>query len=461
MTNSYLRKELSSKDVGLFARYYLGHHAQTKLGDLHKDWIGWMQKKRVALAAPREHAKSTWFSLIYPLWCILYEKKKFIVLISDSASQAEDFLGAITQELETNELIIEDFGRIAGYIPPRAEEKSKWNAKEINTTTGITVIARGWKSKLRGIRKGADRPDLIIIDDIENDENVKSEDQRRKVEAVFRRSILNLGSKSTQIIMIGTILHYDSLLHNILKNPPPKWQTRLYRAIEEGQPLWHEWWSMERLEERREEIGNIEFEQEFMNNPLDPSQQILIPQEYYEGNIDTTMMDFFGYIDLAISEKQTADYTAIVTIGRHRNTGKLYVIEPVRIRGDISKQLELVFQFHKKYNYQLFGVESVAYQKAFAQILKLESQKRNIYVPTKEIEVDKDKVRRAIEITPHIDNGTILFNNNYQDFMAEIQQFPKSAHDDFVDAFCGAVKLALGNGVKMKVYTGGHMQYPK
>lgn len=416
-----------------------------------------MQQDRVVIVAPREHAKSSWFSLIYPLYCILFKKKNFIVLISDTATQAQEQLGTIVEELETNELITEDFGHIAGYTPQEAAQKQKWTASDIVTTTGVKVVARGWKSKLRGIKKGATRPDLIVVDDIENDENVQSEEQRKKLQNVFYKSILNLGSKDTQIIMVGTILHFDSLLNNLILTPPPHWKTRFYKAIEDNEPIWPEWWTLQRLEEKKAEIGSIPFEQEFMNNPLDPSVQIIKPQEYYE-HYDPTMHTHYGFIDLAISEKETADYTAIVTIAKEIQTGKLKIIDPVRIRGDITAQLDLVFLQHNKYNYVKFGVESVAYQKAFHQILMKESQRRGIYIPAIEVEVDKDKVRRAIEVTPHIENGTVQFNKSHQDFLAEIVQFPKGAHDDFVDALVGAIKMAVVSSTG-KVKSGSYNLY--
>ncbi len=458
--SSSVRKRVASEHIEFFASYYLTHHVKSAIPQLHKTWYDLVIKNpRVAIAAPRGHAKSTIFSLVYPLWCILFQKKKFIILISDSISQAQELLGSIIEELETNERIIEDFGRIAGYIPPTSEEKRKWTASDIITLTGVKVIARGWKSKLRGLKFGSERPDLIIMDDAENDENVQSEDQRIKVRNMFFKSILNLGSIDTQVIVVGTILHFDSLLSNLLINPIYGWYTRLFRAIEDNHPIWPEWWTMDRLDEKRKEIGDISFEQEFMNNPLDPSTQIIKPKAYYD-NLDLGRCDFYAYIDLAISEKETADYTAIVTIAKDRDDGRMYVLDPRRIRGDISKQMDLAFELFNIYPWRAFGVETVAYQKAFYQMLKLEMNKRGIYLPAIEVELDKDKVRRVLEITPYIDNEMVLFNNSYQEFNSECFQFPKGAHDDYVDAFTGAVKIAISYGGSGEVMTGGGVSYP-
>ena len=120
----------------------------------------------------------------------------------------------------------------------------------------------------------------------------------------------------------------------------------------------------------------------------------------------------------------------------------------------------MVFEMQAKYNYRAFGVESVAYQKAFSQVLKNEMNTRKVNVPSIEIEIDKDKIRRVIEVLPYIEQGKVKFNNSYQDFMAELIQFPKSAHDDFVDAFSGALKIALTYGNAARAITGTGIIYP-
>lgn len=461
--NSSARKYLASKSIKFFAKYYLRNYITTDIpkGGLHDQWASLLQKEiNIAIAAPRSHGKSVWFSLIYPLWCILNNRKKFIIIISDSSTQSSSLLGAIVAELEMNEKILQDYGRIAGYVPSSIEDKQKWTANDIMTTTSIRVLALGMTSKYRGLRNREARPDLVILDDVENDENVSSQDQRDKIGNIFNKSILNLGDESTRYVYVGTILHYDSLLNNIINKGKVNWHTRLYRAIEAGNALWGEKWTLDRLQAKKDEIGTIAFEQEYMNNPLDESAQIIKPQKYYS-SLDMGRVDFYGYIDLAISEKETADYTAVVTIARDRYDGKLYIIEPRRIRGDITRQLDLVFELNTRYPYRAFGVESVAYQKAFYQILNNESSKRGVYIPTVEVNIDKDKVRRTIEMTPYIENGTVLFNAEHQEFMAEIIQFPKGSHDDYVDALIGALKIAINGGGSGIIESRRGINYPE
>lgn len=459
------RKEIvaiAEKDLAFFALYYLEDHVRGEIGKLHDEWSKvLMDKYNVAIAAPRGHCKTTWFSLIYVLWCILFKKKKFILLLSDSFPQAKELLGSVVKELETNDRILEDFGRIAGYAHEDVHERTVWTAGDIVTLTGVKVMARGWSSKLRGMKYGAHRPDLIILDDVENDENVNSEEQRKKLRDTFYNSILNLGTFDTQVFVVGTILHFDSLLNNLLMNPPDGWQTRMYRAFkEDGTPLWDEVWTKEKLEIKRNQIGSQSFEQEYMNNPLRSDQSILNPCFFYTEDLDFGHTDFYGYLDPAMSEKTTADWTAFVTIGRNRDSGKLYVVEPMRFRGNPTKIMDFLFAQYTKYRHKMIGIEAVLFQRVLAKMILNESAKRGIYVPIIEREIDKDKVRRALDISVYLENGTILFKESERDFLNELKQFPLSSHDDFVDAFVGAAKLCLQGGGSGLI-SSGRLIYPK
>lgn len=470
-----IKKRLKT-DRRFFFEFILEHYnkSHTGVGQLHQEWFNLLSsEQKLGIIAPRGHAKSTIINLCDNLFDICNNLEPYIVIFSDTPEQATEHLGAIVEELEGNDRIHEFYGHLYEGRNVGELKKEKWTQSVIITTNGVKVEAKGWRSKTRGMRWKENRPSKIVIDDVENDEDVNSTLMREKLRNIFERRILNLGEPETKYRFVGTILHYDSLLMNEYKNPRPGWKWKFYDALVNldgqqadldtmtGVPLWSEWWSLDRLKAKKEEIGSIPFNQEFRNNPLDSSSQILKPKEFYE-SVDLTMVDCYGYIDLAISEKETADYTAVVTVGRHRVTGKLYVIEPLQFRGSVTEQLAKVFELHKRYKYRSFGVESVAYQKAFAQLVKEYSNKMGEYIPVVEVEVDKDKVRRAIEITPYIENSTILFNASYQDFMAQIIQFPKADHDDMVDAFVGAVNQALrGISSGYTIRTSGSSIYPQ
>ena len=140
---------------------------------------------------------------------ILYQYKHYPIILSDSSDQAEGFLENIRVEFEENGLIREDFGNLQGKV---------WRNNVILTTTNIKVEAIGSGKKIRGRKHRNWRPDLLVLDDIENDENVRTAEQRSKLSNWFNKAVSKAGDSYTDIVYIGTLLHYDSLLAHTLTN---------------------------------------------------------------------------------------------------------------------------------------------------------------------------------------------------------------------------------------------------
>ena len=117
--------------------------------------------KGIVDVEPRNHGKSTRMTFAYPLWRALFRKSQFIIVIGASDTDAQSQIENIRTAIEDNERIIEDFGFMAG---------SPWNKGMLRFRTGVTVLARGKGSSLRGRRNRQYRPDLVILDDMLKDE---------------------------------------------------------------------------------------------------------------------------------------------------------------------------------------------------------------------------------------------------------------------------------------------------
>ena len=269
-TSDYRR---AATDLEYFGKYYLPHYFSLPAPPFHRALDAlWRERvmdgadpvrdaarilsktgTRTAVAAPRGHAKSTVMSLKNALHAALYGYKRYILLVSDTETQAVGFLDAIKSELEENPRILRDFGEQPG--------KKTWKTSSILLANGCRIDAVGSGQKLRGRRNHERRPDLILCDDIENDEGVRTAEQRDKLAAWFYKAVCKSGDRYTDILMIGTVLHHDALLARVLKNPG--FQSRTYRAIlsNSASPLWDDW---ERLytdlaDERRERTAHAFF----------------------------------------------------------------------------------------------------------------------------------------------------------------------------------------------------------
>ncbi|MCC9473553.1 hypothetical protein JHR34_09410, partial [Campylobacter jejuni] len=150
----------------------------------------------------------------------------FIVEISDAVELMEGMLEAIKAELEGNPHLKLDFPEVVGI-------GKTWRVGEFVSNNGVKIKAFGSGKRLRGVRYGVKRPDLVILDDLENDTNVRSKDQRDKLEDWVDEAVLNLGSAdgSLDVLYIGTILHNDSVLSRKLKLG--FWNPKVFRSIEE------------------------------------------------------------------------------------------------------------------------------------------------------------------------------------------------------------------------------------
>lgn len=204
-----------------FVAHYFPHYTRhPEKSDLHRYLFDRLPRilqspksEPDAIAAPRGEAKSTLVTQLFTLYCIVTGRKHYAVLIMESIDQAYPMLEAIKVELEANPRLRIDFPEAAG-------KGRVWQAGTIVTRNNIKVTIAGSGKKLRGLRHGAHRPDLVILDDLENDEQVRSAEQRDKLHNWLTKTVLQLGAagEKLDVVYIGTILHYDSVLARTLNN---------------------------------------------------------------------------------------------------------------------------------------------------------------------------------------------------------------------------------------------------
>ena len=445
------RIKKASSDFGFFCTYYLAEHFHLEPAEFHQELYRLlMNEQRVVVAAPREHAKSTVVNMGFVLYAICYKLKHFIVIVSDTDTQAKYFLWSIKTELETNPRIREDFGDLTA--------TDKWSEGDFITSNNIRVLARGAGASMRGLRYGAHRPDLVIVDDLENDEAVMTPLQRKKTENWFKRVLLNCVGPDGQVFIIGTILHYDSLLAKLLKDD--YWFRRKYKAVkDDGTPLWPERWPMERLKQKEKEIGSLAFAQEFYNDPIDEESALFKEEfvDYFEpAEIAGKNLDIYGFVDPSLGGSQTADYCAIVTVGRDLE-GYLYALDAWIERVSPDKLMEKILEKHQEYNYTLFGIETVAFQKVLKMWLDEKSRREGVYLPTREVSQGGiNKEARIARLSPLVENGTLRFHKQKcARLVDQLVRFPKADHDDGPDALEGCVSLIREQAGKVKVLSAG------
>lgn len=257
---SAARREVGSKGLLAFIGTYLPHYFKHAPSRMHTEVAARLEKMaagqqegtghrgaRLAVAAPRGHAKSTLVTLGYVLWCVVYRLEPFIVIISDTAEQAQEMLSNVKTELETNQRLRCDFpdarDSAAGRTPGKAT--TRWRRGDIVTRSGVRVRAAGSGQGFRGSRHKSERPSLIILDDAENEHDVRSDELRAQKLDWFKSTVSKAGTGTTNIVVVGTVLHSDSLLAHLLEpRRSPGWEALRYRALmawPDRTDLWQRW----------------------------------------------------------------------------------------------------------------------------------------------------------------------------------------------------------------------------
>ena len=414
-------------------------------------------------AAPRGEAKSTLVTRLFSLWTVITGAKKFIVIAMDSIDQAYPMLEAIKAELEFNPRLKTDFPEMCG-------QGRVWQAGTIVTASNVKIQVFGSGKKMRGMVHGAFRPDLAILDDIENDEMVRNPDQRDKLEMWLKQTVLPLGAVGTKfdVIYIGTILHYDSVLSRTLNNP--FWSTRKFKAMKrwpDRMDLWDRWEELYRndgaavaeafyqahkdemergaqtswaargvlaLMKIRARDGHATFDSEYQNDPVSGEDAPFAKSMKFWTDLPSDLV-YFGALDPSLGKAGASrDPSAIIIGGYQRETGKLYVVE-----AQIKKRLpdliiEDVIRLHRQYRCKLWFVETVQFQEFLKDELVKRSAARGIPVPARAVKPVSDKLLRIETLQPHMANGLILLNESQQTLVQQFRHFPKADHDDGPDA---------------------------
>lgn len=438
-------------DLLLFFKTYLPEHFTKKFGSAQLELISTLERlrntgARIVRAEPREYGKTTILAG-FILWCTLYQKKKFILLISDSTDQASLILQSVAAELEENPAILRDFGDL--------KSRDKWGKKEILTTTGIRIAAKGAGTRMRGVKSFQYRPDLILLDDLENDNHIETIELRDKLHNWLKKAVLNLVPEHGDVVMVGTILHHDSVLSRVLVDEV--WDAKKLKAIEDGESTWPEGWSLQRLAKKKLEIGSEAFAQEYLNDPSETGNQAFNPA-FFNWYVTADLVDtkpngeeverpmrHFLTLDPAYSGSKRAHYAAMVVVGVDI-ANNWYIKEIWREHASDGVIVAEFMRLQKKWDCIRTGVETVFMQKSFKIAIQDAMLKKNQVFDIADLKAQTaHKDMRIRALVPRWELGTIHLakhDPNSRHLEEELRRYPKSKYDDILDALAYHVELA-------------------
>ena len=436
------RKFACENDFPLFIDTYLPHLTPVARPEFHKEMMDILMKlvsgddkvkedgtqdNRVLFQAPRGFAKTTVCTVMFAIWLACYAKRRDMFLVSATISLAVEQLRKIRSELESNEKVKRDFGDL---------KSEKWTEEMLILNNGVVIRAKGRGFQIRGFR-----PDLAILDDLEDEEVIYSKEQRDKTEQWFFRTLLPSLKPDQGLVYVGTKLHQFSLIAKLEEKP--EFVKRKYKAITNGVSIWEALWSTERLNKLREQLGTYAFEAEYQNNPISLADQPIKPEFIQgvkiDGGTDLRVISF----DPAISEKESSDYRAISVFERLIDKeGKITGFREILTehgRWGIQEQLNKIVDLFVAYKPDGVVVEEVAYQKVFRPLLIAEGRARNLFIPvfpaqlgTAENKRPRDKMSRLLSVAHLFEQRLVEVHT--KDLIEELLSFPHGDYDDMVDS---------------------------
>lgn len=452
-----IKRELCKRDLFFLINQILGykdvtdwHKSLCNSTTLYKDW--WHLHLH-----PRGHFKSTLLTIGENIQDILINPNITILITNAVLDKSKAFLREIKSHFQYNNLFRDLFPE------HNVDERKQEGTQESWTSPARTHhYIREGTVETTGIEKAvvSAHYDKITFDDIVNEINVSTPEQRKKVLSRYRE-YLSLLNPPGCVRIVGTRWHYDDVygwLLERLKNDEEEFEFKIfhsmvYKNIETREPIFPERFTPKVVERLRRNQGQYIFSCQYLNNPQPEEDKVFNRKNLHivsKVNIPATTYTYrFSSCDPAITQNARSDPTCITTIEVNCD-GNIYVIN---VRRGYWNPDEIIYQcldVCRKYEPRKFGFETTAFQRVIKYYLEKEKRKTNIRVPIVEISRNtrvhkEDRIQR---IEPFLKNGLLFvvddpidISSETIEFMEELDTFPYGKYDDILDSLSDCIEL--------------------
>lgn len=396
-----------------------------------------------ALMLPRGFSKTTLYNA-KTIYKICHMLTRFTLFTAESGPHAEMQVTNVKTQFEINEMILKFYGSLKG---------KTWANDDFETSTGIKVVARGRGAMVRGLLHNGKRPDDIGADDIEDEESVSTELQRKKVRSWVYRAlipVLNKWAPDKSITFMGTLLHNEALLMQLPRDPRFNF-VRFGAVDKDGEAIWPEHMSLDDLQTIKEANaagGELAaFYLEYMSQISNEETAKFKNNFIYEVPDPKKLLCLAIAVDPAISEKKTSDYFAIASAGM-ADRGRLYAIDEFGKKGVAPReQVDRVFEAYANLKAKFpgvpikVGVEAIAYQAALVHLLREEMFRKHVYFEIEALKYNTKKTDRVEGILqPRYANGYIVHAKRLPLLESQLVDWPNGKLD-MPDALANAISL--------------------
>ncbi len=441
-----VRIKVVNQSHQFFFGVYLSHYVKYPSAPFHQEFFAITEQTDISnavITAFRGSGKSTIMTLSYPLWAILGEQeKKFILILAHTRYQAKTYMKNIKEELESNPLLRSDLGPF--------QEEDEWHAYSVVIPRyNARITCASHEQGIRGLRHRQYRPDLIICDDIEDLESIKTLESRDKAYRWLKGEVIPSGDRDTRLIVIGNLLHEDSLIMRLKKEIKEKQFKAIYREYpfinHNNHAAWPDKFPDKKSVANEKQKINDEaaWQREYMLTIIPDTDKIIQKDwiKYYDHlpdkQLDFTFRRAATGIDPAVSQKDTADYTAMVSAKAyaHKDELRLYILPyPINEKLSPLQSVQKAKEISDKLGQErktLLYIEDVAFQQFLIKTLRDQGYPAT-GVPT----LGVDKRNRLLAVSQYLEKGQVFFPRyGAETLISQLLGFGAEKHDDLVDAF--------------------------
>jgi hypothetical protein len=449
---------------------------------LHREILSLLDddaKRLVAIAAPRGFGKTTLIGLCFTARKALFKHAPYIVYISATAAEAAQKVKTLARELTENELIKEIFGDLRS--DKWAEEKGEIELSDSSGKPFCFIQAKGAGNQIRGLKWGKHRPTLFLVDDLESKDEAQSEENRKKLKKWFFGDLLgamdNSDSSTSRLILIGTVVHQDSLLSNLIDEKtdmdfdnPDKEElnslmenkerfhtVRLEACNDSYESIWPEFISTESIRARAEayrqrgllDIFFMEFRNMVIAGESATFQQSMF--RYYKesssdfiSELNAKQIENIILIDPAKTANTQSAFTAIIAVGFNATLGKIYFRDCINDRLLPDEIFGRALKMARRFNTPNIGIEVTGLNNFVTYPFQQFIAKERSYINLVEIKAIKAKDLRVAALAPLYRMGAVFHNEDLHirgSLEAQLLSFPYSKYWDVMDCFANCIEM--------------------
>lgn len=458
---------LGAENTPFFGRAFFPRAIRMESPAFHYDICSAVENpdnEKIAVKVLRGGAKTTLARVILGKR-IAYGISKTILVISATAEHAYETIKWLKHAVERQDVYARSFGLERGdrHTDKANGEKYTWRDDKIQIYHTqmkmiITVVGTGIFGQSRGLNIEDFRPDFILLDDVVDEDNAKTTEQRKKVNDRIYGAVANTLAPRSEC-PTSTMLFLQTPLHKLdaieMAREDPEWTYIAVSCFDKrGESVWPERWTTEELLKKKQGFINRhqlslwlkEWEVKVTDDELSYFKNSWVEDNYYE--VLPEALPCIIAIDPTpppkesdqMSQSSLSDLDDFVIRVIAFKNGERWYPDWWKAKSPYPDEIiNQLFQMVAKWKPLAVGVETILFARMLKYELEKEQLKRRQFFRVEPIEDRRKKsVRIRQELTGLLSAGMMHFRKEDHDAIAEIQDYPDVVHDDNLDC------LAIG-----------------